>query len=88
MPRVLNRKVDRWPRGAVYVGRPSLWSNPFKIGPDGDRAEVIRKYEEYLRSRPDLMAQLPDLRGKDLVCWCAPEPCHADVLLMLTNENE
>jgi hypothetical protein len=29
-----------------------------------------------------LMAAVPALRGKDLVCWCAlDQPCHADVLI-------
>jgi len=87
-PRVLNQKVDGRPPDAVYVGRPSRWGNPFKIGRDGDRDEVIRKYEAYLLGRPDLLAHLPDLRGKDLVCWCAPEACHADVLLRLANEGD
>jgi len=88
MPRVLNQRIDGMPRNGVYVGRPSRWGSPFVIGRDGDRAEVIRKYEEYLRSRQDLMAQLQELRGKDLVCWCAPLPCHADVLLRLANEGD
>lgn len=88
MPQVLNRKHDGVPSGAVYVGRPTQWGNPFRIGVHGNRAEVIRKYEVYLRSRPDLLAQLTDLRGRDLVCWCAPAPCHADVLLKLANEGE
>lgn len=84
MPRVLHRKVDDCSE-AVYVGRPSPWGNPFKVGRDGDRREVIRRYKEYLRSRPDLMTRLPELRGRDLACWCAPKECHADVLLRLAN---
>jgi len=77
----------------VYIGRAmssqgfnaSKWGNPFKIGRDGTRAEVIAKYEAHLRSRPDLMAALPELRGKVLGCWCAPDPCHGDVLARLAN---
>ena len=83
------------PPGAVYVGRRmarlglagSKWGNPFKIGLNGTRAEVIAKYRTGLLQQPDLMAALPELRGKDLVCWCAPEPCHADVLLELANPD-
>lgn len=69
----------------VYIGRPSEWGNPFVIGPHGDRTEVIRKYEEYLRGRPDLMAKLPELKGKVLGCWCSPQACHGDVLARLAN---
>jgi hypothetical protein len=74
----------------VYVGRAmhrggwhldaSPFANPFHPGRDGTRAEMVEKYRAYLLGRPDLLAQLPALRGRRLGCWCAPEPCHADVL--------
>jgi hypothetical protein len=67
----------------VYVGRPSKWGNPFVIGRDGTRDEVIAKYRAWIVDQPALLAALHELRGKDLVCWCAPERCHADVLLKL-----
>lgn len=86
-PRVLNRKHHGVPHDAVYVGRPSRWGNPFKIGPDGDRAEVIAKYRAFLDLNPSLRALArQELAGRDLVCWCAPEPCHADVLLEVAND--
>jgi hypothetical protein len=75
----------------VYIGRgvwgfrASKWLNPFVIGPDGAREEVIAKYRAWIATQPELMAALPELRGKDLVCWCAPEPCHGDVLLELAS---
>jgi hypothetical protein len=69
----------------VYVGRPSKWGNPFVIGRDGSRDEVIAKYRAWIVRQPALMAALHELRGKDLVCWCAPERCHADVLVELAN---
>jgi hypothetical protein len=31
------------------------------------------------------MAAVPKLRGRDLVCWCAPLACHGDVLIRLAN---
>uniref|UniRef100_A0A6H2A497 DUF4326 domain-containing protein n=1 Tax=viral metagenome TaxID=1070528 RepID=A0A6H2A497_9ZZZZ len=71
----------------VYIGRPSKWGNPFNIGQDGDREEVIRKYEEYLLNSPNLMAALPELRDKILGCWCAPKACHGDVLTRLANKD-
>jgi hypothetical protein len=85
-PVVLNRRTDRIPKGAVYVGRPTKWGNPFVIGRDGDRAEVIAKYADWLDGMIEAgRLDLDELAGKDLVCWCAPESCHADVLLELAN---
>lgn len=54
----------------VYIGRPSKWGNPYKIGPDGTREEVIQKYEELVRTSKILMNALPSLAGKTLGCWC------------------
>lgn len=87
-PRVLNRRDGGDPPGSVYVGRPSKWGNPFVIGDDGDRDQVIAMYVAWLvddDGAAHLRAAIPELRGKDLVCWCAPERCHADVLLELAN---
>jgi len=79
----------------VYIGRHtrngwrrSKWANPFKLSRNGDRDDVIAMYRRWLLHRPDLLAALPELRGKDLVCWCAPEACHGDVLLELANAGD
>ena len=80
----------------VYIGRASprkglkanIWANPFKIGRDGTRDEVIAKYRAYLQTRPDLLARLGELRGKRLACWCAPDSCHGDVLAELVKRLE
>jgi hypothetical protein len=69
----------------VYIGRPSKWGNPFEIGRDGDRETVIKKYREWIQTRPDLLAALPELKGKVLGCWCAPRACHGDVLSEMAN---
>lgn len=63
----------------VYIGRGSPYGNPFKIGPDGDREEVVARFEQYLPTRPDLLALAPSLRGKILGCFCAPKACHGHV---------
>ena len=85
-PKVLNKKqLNRPVPNAVYIGRPSIWGNPFVIGKDGTRTDVIAKYESWLLSQPRLVAQLDRLRGRHLICWCAPLPCHGDVLLRLAN---
>ena len=85
--RVHNKKDRTAPPDAVYVGRGSLFGNPFVLGRDGNRDEVCDKYEEYVRSNPRLVKAIKkELKGKDLVCFCAPERCHADFLLRVANE--
>jgi hypothetical protein len=87
MCRVLNvRQVGKRPAAdRVYVGRPSKWGNPFVIGRDGTRDEVMAKYRDWILRQPALVAALHELRGKHLVCWCAPGRCHAEVLIELAN---
>jgi hypothetical protein len=77
MCRVLNaRKVGkRSTESQIYIGRPGKWGNPFVIGRDGSRAEVIAKYRAWVLNQPQLMGALGELRGRDLVCWCAPLAC-------------
>jgi hypothetical protein len=74
--------------GTVYVGRPSKWGNPYRVGPLAAAQAVERYRADLLAGR--LAVSLADvraeLRGKDLACWCAPgQPCHADLLLELAN---
>ncbi len=69
----------------VYVGRPSKWGNPYIIGRDGSREEVVRKYRDYIVGNERLLESLPELKGKCLACWCAPLPCHGDILMELAN---
>ena len=73
-------KIVRPYLNEVRVDRATIWGNPYVIGPDGTRAEVIEKYEIYLKGTPKLMDQLHLLKGKTLYCWCHPLACHADVL--------
>jgi hypothetical protein len=80
----------------VYIGRKfalfketSKWHNPFVIGKDGDRDEVIEKYRAYLLTRPDLMTTIGELKGKTLICWCGGinngVACHGDILVELAD---
>lgn len=69
----------------VYIGRPSKWGNPYHIGKDGTRAQVIHKYRNYLLNSPHLLAKLHTLKGLRLACYCAPKPCHGDVLAELAD---
>lgn len=84
-PRVLNKKGGGVPRDAVYIGRPSIWGNPFQIGRDGDRRAVIAKHRAWLKSQSVLLASIGELAGRDLVCFCAPLACHGHALLWLAN---
>lgn len=88
-PRVLNKHRDAVPADAVNVMRPSKFGNPFVIGKHGTRSEVIGKYAQKVGADPEFMAQIRrELRGKSLVCCCAPLPCHADILLKIANGDQ
>ena len=75
--------------GVRYPPTDSLWANPFKVGKDGTRDEVIMKYYHYIcdrfRCEPELLEMLKQLKGKTLGCWSHPEKCHGDVLVYLVN---
>jgi hypothetical protein len=88
MPSVFNKHHGDAPPAAVYIGRPSKWGNPFVVGRDGARGECVARYEGWVESNKELQAQLKsELRGKDLVCFCKPRPCHGDVLLRIANSD-
>ncbi|MFA6019775.1 MAG: DUF4326 domain-containing protein [Rhodospirillales bacterium] len=93
--RIQRKRTKGWkmPAGAIYVGRPTKWGNPYQAGQDGDGnpAYLVRLYREYLE-RPEQAVKAEEikseLRGKNLACWCPlDQPCHADVLLELANSD-
>jgi hypothetical protein len=71
----------------VYIGRGSIWGNPYVIG-KLSRSEVIERYREWILGKPELLSRLEELRGKRLGCWCVPKPCHGSVLVELLKENK
>ena len=76
----------------IYIGRAGkgkdgFWGNPYIIGKDGTRKEVIAKYEIYIKSKPEMMARLGELKGKRLGCFCKPLDCHGDVLARLADAD-
>lgn len=93
MPKRIQRKRTkgwRMPEDAVYVGRPTKWGNPFRLGTYNSLGEIVRQYREWLDvSLPGQEikeAAKTELRGRDLLCWCPlNRPCHADVLLEIAN---
>lgn len=74
---VVNRFAEPYD---VYIGRGTKWGNPFVIGVHGDRKTVIAKYAAWIKTQPQLLAQLHTLKGKKLGCFCAPKSCHGHVL--------
>ena len=79
----------------VYIGRPSKWGNPFTHIKDKKtqakfvvetRKESIENYREWILSQPELLKDLPELKGKVLGCWCKPKSCHGDILVELINK--
>lgn len=102
--RIQRQRTKGWrmPAGAVYVGRPSIWANPFRVGARlaypyavvfevetvPNRAVAVELFRAYTRITPGYDLLVERLRGKDLVCWCPlADPCHADVLLELANRT-
>ena len=87
MPKVLNKHKSITSNQAVYIGRPSKWGNPFVIGKDGSRDEVVKLYENHLINNQKLTNDIHELKDKDLVCFCSPKACHGDVLLKYANNS-
>jgi hypothetical protein len=77
--RVVNLRKEPYD---IYIGRPSKWGNPFLIGKDGTREEVIKKYKDWFMET-DLITEINELKGKRLGCYCKPLSCHGDFLVSL-----
>ncbi len=81
---VHNKYFKTAPADAIYIGRGSKWGNPFVIGRDGSRMEVVRDHElkliEDMKAGTVTLEELAELHGKDLVCFCKPHLCHGDTL--------
>ena len=74
----------------VYIGRAGkgksgYFGNPFKIGEDGNREEVIQKYKAWFWNRVnkdvEFRNRVMELKGMTLGCFCHPKPCHGDVII-------
>lgn len=89
MPKRIQRKRSkgwRMPPDAIYVGRPTKWGNPFKCA-DTFRWWLLTPRPAGDVERDRILADIAELRGKDLACWCKPgNSCHADTLLELANK--
>lgn len=119
MPKRIQRKRTkgwRMPPNAVYVGRPTVFGNPWTRAWVVGTGLIAQGYEamaavanfrcwlegqtrngrpafgecaKHQEQRAEILRRLPELRGKNLACWCPldGEPCHADVLLELANRE-
>ena len=72
----------------VSIMRPFKWQNPYKIGVDGTRNQVLAKFEIWLRSNDKLMNDLDELKGEVLGCCCPPKKCHGEIIIKLINEKD
>ena len=84
MTKVVHCKKEKYD---IYIGRPSKWGNPFSIGKDGTREQVIEKYRKWILKQDFLLNSLDELKDKTLGCWCKPKACHGDILVELVNEK-
>ena len=93
------RDFEDWnsKENTLYIGRnmsfyvpgtiKSKWHNPFTVKKHG-RDQCLTLYEEYIRNTPELYEFLHELEGKELGCWCSPEPCHGHILIKLYLETK
>ncbi len=72
----------------IYIGRGSIWGNPFVIGRDGTRDQVIEKYRNYILKDKVVLSQIYKLKDKILGCYCKPLKCHGDVLIELIENRK
>jgi len=89
--RVINVRQRKHTEDEVYIGRGGPWGNPYRIGRDGTRTDVIDKFRVWIRgdSRIARMrrARIAELKGKTLVCFCKPQPCHGDILAEMADAS-
>ena len=79
----------------LYIGRDmqcylegvvgSKWQNPFTVKKYG-LTKCLELYEKKIRNSTELMAEIRELEGMELGCWCKPAPCHGDVLIKIFKE--
>jgi len=81
--KVVNLRKEKY---TVYIGRGSVFGNPFKIGIDGNREEVINLYKHYIRTNFKVLKTIYNLpKGAILGCYCKPLACHGDIIIELYN---
>jgi len=85
---VVNIKKERCD---VKIDRTTSFGNPYHIGQDGDRKQVIEKYRTYFYKKlnnPLFRNKVLLLKGKRLGCYCKPMECHGDVIVEYLEGND
>lgn len=97
---VFNKRTYKPPKGLplwalngaiVYVGRPTVFGNPYIVGKDGKQGECVKLYRKWIRlpQQEALRERMrSELKDKHLLCWCSPLPCHADVIMEIVNPQQ
>lgn len=81
--KVVNLRKEKY---TVYIGRSSIFGNPFVIGGNGNRQEVINLYKHYAKQNIELLKAIFNLpKDSILGCYCKPLACHGDVIIELYN---
>lgn len=82
----VNMKTHAWD---IKGDRSTQWGNPYHIGKDGTRAEVLEKFRKLWMNSPNLQALAKGvLKGKRVGCWCKPLPCHLDIIAETVNADD
>lgn len=86
MTRAVNMRAEDFD---VLITRQTKWGNPYHMHKDtpSERKRVLGLYREYVLKNENLMAALPELKGKRLGCVCKPKPCHGDVLVEIIEKD-
>lgn len=88
MPRIYNFRHFNHHSDAIRCDRKTKFGNQFIIGKDGNRNDVCDKYEKWIWEPEQLSLReqiMDELKGKDLICWCYPERCHCETLMLIAN---
>jgi hypothetical protein len=82
------RVSTKWDRNMThFIGRPSIFGNPFPITSKIPRETVIKQYEAWVRGEPEVLTAIKALpEDAVLGCFCAPKPCHGDIIVKLWKE--
>lgn len=87
MTTIHNKRFERYD---VYIGRPTIYGNPFEIGRNGNRESVLKKYKEYfgirLNQDEQFRTAILHLKNKRLGCFCKPHACHGDIICEYLNQ--
>jgi hypothetical protein len=87
MTRIVNINKEKYD---VYIGRPSIYANPFKITRStiSARRIVLNEYRQHLEKHPEIVEKARrELTGKVLGCHCKPLDCHGDILIEMMEKK-